>query len=114
MKSSRPVFHSLPGERVLLALPPPAPYADDAGDGSLRRRLHMFPSRTLTHLALLQEQRSRIGDAMRLGQAVAPGVVDGLELLIEPLRRADGSTGQTLVLMPGQAVAPDGQDLQLA
>ena len=81
MNTVRRSFQALIGERALTALPPLQPYADDPGDGSLRRRLALFPGRTLTHGALLQEQRSRIGDAMRLAQSVAPGVIDGLEVL---------------------------------
>jgi hypothetical protein len=67
----------------------------------------------LTHGALLQEQRSRIGDAMRLAQSVAPGVIDGLEVAIEPLRSADGRAGAALAIGTGHAIAPDGQDLHL-
>ena len=42
---------------------------------------------------------------MRLGQSVASGVIDGLELAVE---------GNMLVLLPGHAIAPDGQDIELA
>ena len=113
MNTVRRSFQALIGERALTALPPLQPYADDPGDGSLRRRLALFPGRTLTHGALLQEQRSRIGDAMRLAQSVAPGVIDGLEVAIEPLRSAAGRAGAALAIGTGHAIAPDGQDLHL-
>lgn len=110
MKTVRQPLQTVPGERVLSALPAIAPYADDPGDGSLRRRLAFFPGRALTHGALKQEQLSRIGDAMRLAQSIAPGVVEGFEVAIEV---AAGGAGAMLVVGPGQAMAPDGQDLHL-
>ncbi len=94
------------GEHVLATLPALGPYASStAGEPPLRKRLNLFPQRSLTHTALIAEQQGRIADAMRLGQAVAPGIVDGLTLAVE---------GDTLVLMPGHAIAPDGQDVELA
>ncbi len=94
------------GEHVLATLPALGPYPTSAaGEPPLRKRLNLFPQRSLTHTALIAEQQGRIADAMRLGQAVAPGIVHGLTLAVE---------GHTLVLMPGHAIAPDGQDLELA
>lgn len=94
------------GEHVLATLPALGPYpASAAGEPPLRKRLNLFPQRSLTHTALIAAQQGRIADAMRLGQAVAPGIVDGLALAVE---------GDTLVLMPGHAIAPDGQDVELA
>lgn len=106
MKILRGIETPIAGEHVLAAIPALGPYAKAAaGEVPLRKRLNLFPQRSLTHTALIDEQRSRIADAMRLGQAVAPGVIDGLELAVE---------GNTLVLLPGHAIAPDGQDLELA
>lgn len=106
MKILRGIDSPVGGEHVLATFPPLGPYArPSAGEADLRKRLNLFPQRSLTHTALLDEQRSRIGDAMRLGQAVAPGVIDGFELAVE---------GDTLVLLPGHAIAPDGQDVELA
>ncbi|HET8747460.1 MAG TPA: hypothetical protein VFM98_17805, partial [Ramlibacter sp.] len=106
MKVLRGIDRPFPGEHVLAAVPAPGPYARaGAGEPPLRKRLNLFPQRSLTHTALVDEQRSRIADMMRLGQTVAPGVVDGLEVAIE---------GDTLVLLPGHAIAQDGQDIELA
>lgn len=106
MKILRSIDRPLGGEHVLATVPALGPYARaGAGEPPLRKRLHLFPQRSLTHTALIEEQRGRIADAMRLGQSVAPGVIDGLELAIE---------GDTLVLLPGHAIAPDGQDIELA
>lgn len=106
MKVLRGIPHPFGGEHVVASLPRLEPYARAAaGEPPLRKRLHFFAQRSLTHTALIDEQHSRMADAMRLGQSVAPGVIDGLELAVE---------GQDLVLLPGHAVAPDGQDLELA
>jgi hypothetical protein len=106
MKILRSIDPPFGGEHVLATVPALGPYAKaSAGEPPLRKRLNLFPQRSLTHTALIDEQRGRIADAMRLGQSVAPGVIDGLELAIE---------GNTLVLLPGHAIAPDGQDVELA
>lgn len=106
MKVIRSIPNPFGGEHVLATVPPLGPYARaNAGEPPPRKRLNFFPQRSLTHVALIEEQRSRIADAMRLGQAVAPGVIDGLELAVE---------GDDLVLLPGHAIAPDGQDIELA
>jgi hypothetical protein len=106
MKILRSIPNPFGGEHVLATIPPLGPYAKaNANEPPLRKRLNLFPQRSLTHTALIDEQRSRIADAMRLGQSIAPGVIDGLELAIE---------GNTLVLLPGHAIAPDGEDIELA
>jgi len=106
MKILRGINDPFGGEHVLATTPSLGPYARAvAHEPAIRKRLNFFPQRSLTHIALIEEQRSRIADAMRLGQAVAPGVIDGLELGIE---------GNMLVLLPGHAIAPDGQDMELA
>ena len=106
MKILRSIPNPFGGEHVLATIPALGPYARaNANEPPLRKRLNFFPQRSLTHTALIDEQHSRIADAMRLGQSVAPGVIDGLELAIE---------GNTLVLLPGHAIAPDGEDIELA
>ncbi len=106
MKILRGISNPFGGEHVLATVPPLGPYARAGAQApALRKRLNFFPQRSLTHTALGDEQRSRSADAMRLGQSVAPGVIDGLELAVE---------GAMLVLLPGHAIAPDGQDIELA
>jgi len=100
----------LPGERPLAVVPPLAPYVrPEAQDGSLRRRLNLFPQRALTHIALTDEQRGRINDTTLLAQAVSAGVIDGLEVAIEA-----GATVTRLAVMPGHAISIEGLDLELA
>ncbi|MEI8029445.1 MAG: hypothetical protein WCH35_06665 [Comamonadaceae bacterium] len=106
MKILRGIERPVAGEHVLATWPALGPYATGSvTEPGPRKRLHFFPQRSLTHTALIEEQRSRITDAMRLGQSVSPGVIDGLELVLDGLQ---------LVLLPGHAIAPDGQDLELA
>lgn len=106
MKILRGITSPIGGEHVLRTLPPLGPYASAAaGEPPLRRRAAFFPQRSLTHVVLGDEQHFRIAETLRLAQAVAPGVVDGFEVVIE---------GPDLVLLPGHAVAGDGQDVELA
>jgi hypothetical protein len=106
MKILRGIERPVAGEHVLATWPALGPYATgSATEPNPRKRLQFFAQRSLTHTVLIEEQRSRIADAMRLGQSVSPGVIDGLELVLD---------GRQLVLMPGHAIAPDGQDLELA
>lgn len=107
MKLLRGISKPFAGEQVLASLPPLGPYARaGAGEAPLRKRLNFFAQRALTHGALSEEQRGRAAAAERMAQAVAPGVVRGLELSLEGR--------ETLLLLPGQAIAADGRDLALA
>ncbi len=106
MNILRGISNPFGGEHVLATVPPLGPYARAAADeAAIRKRLNFFPQRSLTHTALLDEQRSRIAAALGIGQAVAPGVIDGLEVGIE---------ADTLVLLPGHAMGPQGHDVELA
>src|SRR5690349_10691165 len=105
MKVLRGIDKAMSGEHVVRVVPDLGPYAPKKPGDPVRKRLNFFAQRSLTHTALIDEQRSRIADAMRLGESVAPGIVDGFELAIN---------GNMLVLLPGHAIAPDGQDIELA
>ena len=106
MNILRGIRNPFGGEHVLATVPALGPYARAAADeAAIRKRLNFFPQRALTHNALLDEQRSRIAAALGIGQAVAPGVIDGLEV---------GTEGDTLVLLPGHAMGPNGHDVALA
>ncbi|HEX6827855.1 MAG TPA: hypothetical protein VF104_02620, partial [Burkholderiales bacterium] len=100
----------IPGERVLQVVPPMLPYLppEDAG---ARSRARYFTGRALTHLALNAEQRSRMAGMAALAQAVAPGVVTGLEVAFE---RGASAAGDALTLLPGRALALSGEDIELA
>lgn len=100
----------LPGERPLQVEPPLAPYVRPEADAEpLRRHLHLFAQRALTHVALTQEQQARMLDAELLAQAVAPGVTDGLEVALEV-----GREKTLLFVSPGHGLTPHGLDVELA
>ncbi|HSW12305.1 MAG TPA: hypothetical protein VLI06_05650, partial [Solimonas sp.] len=106
MKILRGISEPFGGERVLRVQPPLSHYATKPEDGAeLRRRLHLFAGRTLTHLALAAEQRGRMADCARLGAGVTAGVIGGLEVTLD---------GDSLLVSPGQAITTAGEDLELA
>jgi len=100
MKIVRPIERPIAGERVLATLPPIEPIAA----GTTAHRLNFFTGRALSHLALTGEQRNRMLGAARLAQAVAPGVVEGLEVAIE---------GAAVALLSGRALTASGEDVEL-
>ncbi|HSD60290.1 MAG TPA: hypothetical protein VLC55_05490, partial [Burkholderiales bacterium] len=110
MEVIRKVGQPIAGERVLQVVPPMLPYLppEDAG---ARARARYFTGRALTHLALNAEQRSRMTGLAALAQAVAPGVIAGLEVMFE---RGASAAEDALTLLPGRALAPSGEDIELA
>src|SRR5262245_48034750 len=113
MEVLRGIPNAIAGEQVLATVPALAPYVTpitaDGGEAALRKRLNLFAQRALTHVALTDEQRNRIADAMTLGRSVAPGVVEGFEVALE-----GAGDATALVLMPGHAIGSDGADIELA
>lgn len=110
MQVIRGIDKPLPGERPLQVEPPFMPYVRPQADAqALRRRLNLFAQRALTHVALTQEQKARMLDAELLAQAVAPGVIDGLEVALEV-----GRDKTFVFISPGHALAGEGLDLELA
>jgi hypothetical protein len=75
------VSDPLPGERTAEVEPVPAPLVD-----SPWARPHYVTGRAVSDRALDAEQQLRMGHATLLGQALAPGVVHGLEVV-----RAEGT-----------------------
>ncbi|HTU67548.1 MAG TPA: hypothetical protein VMF52_16480 [Steroidobacteraceae bacterium] len=104
MKILRGIDAAIAGERVLGTQPVLAPYVTKAVSPPPRRRANFFTGRALSHLALTDEQRDRMADAARVARAVAPGVIEGFEVALE---------GTQLVIMPGRAIAADGEDVEL-
>lgn len=106
MKIIRDIGSRVPGERVLAVTPPIEPYTTPTPRQPIvRSRMNLFPHRALTHVALTAEQRVRMTATALLGQAVAPGIIDGFEVALE---------GERLLVMPGHAVTRDGEDVELA
>lgn len=91
------------GEKLIAIQPAP----ERAGDAGFRRRILPFPGRSLSHLALHAEQDQRAGRLALRGQMVSPGVVSGLEVDFDRLRR------DAIVIAPGFGVAATGEDVSL-
>jgi hypothetical protein len=100
-----PIANSLNGEHLISVFPPMKP---DANLG-WNRRLNLFTGRTLTDKALITEQQGRSGQLALRGQMVSPGVVQGLEVLLEP-EVWSGQTTYYYHLMAGMGIAASGED----
>ncbi|HEX6862524.1 MAG TPA: hypothetical protein VF414_06910, partial [Thermoanaerobaculia bacterium] len=96
-----PVRNPLAGEQVAAVQPEMKPRVETRW----RRRLNLYAGRTLSHSALIAEQRARAGKMALLGQAVTPGVVTGLEIGLEP--------GSVFQLAPGLGITAGGEDVRL-
>lgn len=77
-------------------------------DAGWLERLNLFTGRTLSDVALQQEQNYRSGRSMLLGQAVTQGVVHGLDLSVD-LTAKDPS----VTVAPGYGLAATGQDVNV-
>ncbi|MGA8534051.1 MAG: hypothetical protein WB615_08085, partial [Candidatus Tumulicola sp.] len=78
-------------------------------DAGWRHRLNLFTGRALGTDALDKEQLYRSGLLATLGQAVTPGIVNGLVLSL------DASTPDPLLTVtPGYGIAASGEDVALA
>jgi hypothetical protein len=103
--SFRPIPSPLAGEHVLAVEPRPMFPTVDAG---WRRRTRLFTGRALDAVALGREQEARAGQLAILGQTLSPGVVLGLEVLLESTATAD-----FLRIAPGIGLAASGEDVVL-
>jgi hypothetical protein len=101
----KPIANSLNGEHLISVFPPMKP---DANLG-WNRRLNLFTGRTLTDKALITEQQGRSGQLALRGQMVSPGVVQGLEVLLEPEVLPEQTT-YYYHLMAGMGIAASGED----
>jgi hypothetical protein len=105
VKILRGIREAIAGEHVLTTQPPLLPYVTPVADEPAAvRRQSFFTGRALSHLALTEEQRSRMRAIARLGQAAAPGVVQGFEVALE---------GTELAIMAGRALTSTGEDIEL-
>lgn len=91
------------GEKLADIYPRLAPFVEQT---PRLGRLNYFPGRHLTDVALGREQAVRVDRLALRGQAVAPGVVEGLEV---SWRAASG--GVQFQLQPGHALTAAGEDM---
>lgn len=102
----RPIQSPLPSEHVVEIQPDIAPQVTTLW----RRRLNLFTGRSLSATALEAEQQGRAGHLATYGQRVSPGVVRGLEVVLN-----DAPTARTAALMvtAGQGITGLGEDVLL-
>jgi hypothetical protein len=109
--SFRPIAAPLSGEHVLAVTPRPTFPSVDA---SWRRRTRLFPGRALDDRALTREQDARGGQLALLGQTLAPGVVVGLDVLLETSGfSVDEAPRHLLRVAPGIGLLASGEDVVL-
>ena len=101
-----PLADPLAGEKLADVVPAPAPFVDDAARIA---RLNLFPGRHLTAEAMQREQAVRVWPVVCRGQAVTPGIIEGLEVAWQP-----SLTAPALQLSAGRALAASGTDVVLA
>ncbi|MGA2410566.1 MAG: hypothetical protein ABSG46_09295, partial [Candidatus Binataceae bacterium] len=101
MMRAKPIQSPLQGERVVGLTPAPAARVTD-----WNRRLNLFAGRALTSSALTAEQKGHSGRLALRGQAVSPGVVQGLEISLI----AQGDTPY-LHIASGFGIAASGEDV---
>lgn len=95
----------LRGERVLAVSPTLAPEVLTA---TWRRRPQLFAGRALTPQALATDQAERSGRLATAGQALAPGVVGGLDVKLE---QSEGAT--LLSVSAGLGHTASGEDVRV-
>jgi|GEM_PF-1368166 len=99
-----PIEDPVAGEQVLAVQPPISRYPD----ADWRQRLEYFSGRALTHTALRLEQTARAGHLATLGQALSPGVVNGLEATAAHMPK-----GLTIEIAAGMGLAASGEIINL-
>jgi hypothetical protein len=99
-----PIKDPVAGEQVLAVEPAISRYPD----ANWRQRLEYFTGRALTHTALRLEQTGRAGHLATLGQALSPGVVDGLEAVAARLPE-----GVVIEIVAGMGLAVSGEIVTL-
>jgi hypothetical protein len=92
----------LPNETVIAVEPPPS-----AAAAGWRRRIRAFAGRSLSHLALRNEQEQRGGRLALRGQLVSPGVVFGFEVDFDRVSRT------SLRIAAGYGLSASGEDVSL-
>lgn len=109
MDVTQKIHRPLADEHVIGVDPPMRPELP----GVWRRRINPFAGRALSDRALTAEQESRSGLQRLQGLALAPGTVEGLEILVDSasVGRAPGEA--FFQLAPGHGIARSGEDVSV-
>jgi hypothetical protein len=103
------IERALADEHVIAVDPPLRPELP----GVWRRRINPFAGRALSDKALTAEQDSRAGLQRLQGLALAPGTVEGLEILVEGDAPGQKPEGAFFQLSPGLGIARTGEDVSV-
>src|SRR5262245_40324179 len=83
-------------------------------DNVWRRRINPFTGRALSDRALAAEQATSAGIQRLRGQSVTPGIISGLDLLLEPGALDAAPEDAMIQLLPGFGLAASGEDVQVS
>ncbi|MBE7384881.1 MAG: hypothetical protein F6J95_026140 [Leptolyngbya sp. SIO1E4] len=103
----RPIRAPLPDEHLVGIQPTLMPQVT----APWRRRLNLFTGRSLSATALETEQQTRAGRLATYGQRVSPGVVQGLEVVLDDASTAEAAT---VLVTAGQGITALGEDVILS
>lgn len=106
-----PISSPLPGEHLASTFPAMRPETFDAG---WRLRLDFWSGRSLTADALELEQDNRAAQLAWRGRLATPGIVAGLEVVLESAAEPDATltrTGYFVHVLPGHGFRADGEDI---
>jgi hypothetical protein len=109
MDVTQKIRRPLADEHVIGIDPPMRPELP----GVWRRRINPFAGRALSDKALTAEQERSSGLQRLQGLALAPGTVEGLEILVDGASVGRGPGEAFFQLAPGQGIARSGEDVSV-
>jgi hypothetical protein len=109
MDVTRKIRRSFADEHVIGVDPPMKPDLP----GVWRRRMNPFAGRAVSDKALTAEQDMRAGMQRLQGLALAPGSVEGLEILADPDARGKAPADALFQVSPGLGIARSGEDVSV-
>lgn len=109
MDVTRKIGRTFADEHVIGVDPPMKPELP----GVWRRRMNPFAGRAISDKALTAEQDMRAGMQRLQGLSLAPGTVDGLEILLDPGARGKGPAEASFQVSPGLGLARSGEDVSV-
>ncbi|HET9638541.1 MAG TPA: hypothetical protein VFP12_04970 [Allosphingosinicella sp.] len=109
MDVTQKIHRPLADEHVIGIDPPMRPELP----GIWRRRINPFGGRALSDKALTAEQESRSGLQRLQGLALAPGTVEGLEILVDAASVGKAPDEASFQLAPGHGIARSGEDVSV-
>jgi len=100
----------LADEHVIAVDPPLMPQLDAVW----RRRINPFTGRALSDRALAAEQACSAGIQRLRGQNLTPGIISGLDLLLEPGAIGALPDDALVQILPGYGLAASGEDITVS